>query len=663
MPMKKGLGNNNESTLLSILGSGSFLHGDTRNVDTLFYVCVLWSVLHCGRVKGGIWEVINPSIPNAGRLAYGPRYTGEIYEWARHNLWLPPGYSIQGEFHVEISNHLVEPFKAIRDPSVRLVGMEKAVQIFGTGLIDISIPYFLANKPGSILLVMQTEQVARAHSKTRIMPLIRSCRKLADMMPRIAGSESVQELILTTGVPLWIFGPAVSGLQSKSIRYNFGDECWLWEPGVWENFSRRKDAYERIGNDKTILVSQGSENEVVNGVEIRNFFDDIMRTGTDEWWCPPCPVCKEHFLPKFEYLDDNGERYAGLMWDKMGAQVHYVCPKCKQSFGDSPNLKSEWNKTARYFSQNPNPKSGRRTFHANAIPFKDWSKLAELFIDATQALKNGSIEKLKAFVQKEGAETWIDRQSVQRIVLQPTGFGEKSSWADELFRVMIVDVQNDHFWVLIRAWAADGRSRLLIFKKLHTWDELRAIQIEFGVKDEGVFVDEMYGRRTAEVRRECYAFTWSVMRGSDYRDFNHVIPDPTDATKTLKVSKLWRNPPAPEALIGIHTEDMQNLVRRFSPKAMAVYNRGDFTVKCFEWAGPSIREIFVTLRDGKGVEFLPYDGVPIEYRKQIMGQERRMKNNKQGHPVEEWVVVGPDHAFDAECMSICVAAWLDVLKV
>lgn len=593
----------------------------------------------------------------------------EIYEWANKNLWLPPAYAQPGEFHVETSKHLIEPFKAIRDPSVRLVGSEKVVQTFGSGLFDISIPYLLKNKPGPILVVMQKDDVANAHAKTRIMPVIRSARCLEGLMPRVAGTASTQELILKTGVPLWIYGPAVSGLQSKSIRYSFGDECWLWEPGVWENFSRRKDAYERIGNDKTVLVSQGSENQIVNGVEVRNFFDAIMRDGTDEWWCQPCPVCKEFFIPKLEYLNEEGERYAGLMWDANGNQLRYVCPKCKQSFEDSASLKSHWNDTSRYFSQNPNPKKGHRTFHWGAIAFKGWDKLQSLYIEAMQALKNGSVEKLKALIQKEMAETWLDRQSIQRIVLQPTGFGEKSSWPDEMVRLMIVDVQNDHFWVLIRAWAGDSRSRLMLFRKVHTWSELRTIQQEFAIRDEGVFVDNAYGRRTAEVNRECYCFGWNVMRGSDYREFDHIEVDPNDRKKTIKVKKLWRQPPAPEALIGMHTEDLAELKNRFSEKALAKFNRGDYRVECVEWSGPSIKEIFVTLRDAKEIngvkpsEFLAYDGVPNCYRKQIAGQERRMRNDRFGRPIEEWVKVSDDHAFDCECMGIAIASMLEILKV
>ena len=66
---------------------------------------------------------------------------------------------------------------------------------------------------------------------------------------------------------------------------------------------------------------------------------------------------------------------------------------------------------------------------------------------------------------------------------------------------MTVDVQQDHFWSVIRAFSIEGKSRLLYEGKIETWEALRMLRERMNVLNRCVFVDRGY--RPETVALEC----------------------------------------------------------------------------------------------------------------------------------------------------------------
>lgn len=607
---------------------------------------------------------MTPSVIDAARHPFAPPSQKRIWEWARENVWLPASYSIQGEFHIERSNHLRAVFDAIWDKRVRSVAFEKAVKIGGTMVADISQLYMLSNRPGPMMLVMQTGQEAVNHAVTKVLPNVKGCKALRHVLSDNRHDITHQRIMLKSGVPFYINGPATAGLQAKDIRYLFLDECWEMLEDTYKQALARTEAYARVGTDKTVFISQGSEIRVENGIEIPHFFDARMRRATDKWWHVPCPHCLVKFNPRLEFLDEGGNRIAGLMYDGNGLQVRYVCPHCRQVIIDSPRLKAMWNDAGEYVQTNPTPAIGEESFHCGAIPISSWNALALKHADAIQAMRNGSIVRLKAFIQKDMAESWKDKSGAEPIKFTPFGFGEKSKWADEFVRVMTFDIQKDHFWALIRAWAKYGASRLICAGRFETWDDLRELQTTNNVVDGMVFGDEAYGKRTAETRRQCYRFGWSTMRGasSETKSFQRVV-GVDKAGKEIKQPSMWRELVG-EVFVGDQTHELKDFLKTLSLASQVKYMRGDRTITVIEWIGNPIRDIVRNMIDGKGAEWLAHDGVSHTYRAHLAGQRKETGMNKKTGVVEEFYkVIGDDHLLDCENMQIPVVDALGILKV
>lgn len=107
-----------------------------------------------------------------------------IYEWARKHIVLPESYATPGPFNARITPWLIPIFDALQNPLVRRVHFRKAVQIGGTLVADIWIPWIIANDAGPISWTMQTEEMTERHAKSRLNPLLERCRPVAAMLPR-----------------------------------------------------------------------------------------------------------------------------------------------------------------------------------------------------------------------------------------------------------------------------------------------------------------------------------------------------------------------------------------------------------------------------------------------------------------------------------------------
>jgi len=82
-----------------------------------------------------------------------------IYEWARKHIVLPESYATSGPFNVRLSPWLIPIFDALQNPLVRRVHFRKAVQIGGTLVADVWVPWLICNDAGPISWTMQTDEM------------------------------------------------------------------------------------------------------------------------------------------------------------------------------------------------------------------------------------------------------------------------------------------------------------------------------------------------------------------------------------------------------------------------------------------------------------------------------------------------------------------------
>jgi len=425
----------------------------------------------------------------------------DVVEWACEYVKLPQS-ARSPNFDIDATPWLREPMLWIADDENKEVVVMAPVGSGKTTMLEGILPWIIAEEPGPTLITMQTDDDARAWVDTRFHPSLKSNDKVAPLLPsgKQRGNFRKGE-ILFPHMPLHIGGANLANLQSKSIRFVYGDECWLWKPGMLEEARRR--THDRW-NSRVVLVSQG-------GVE-GDQFDGAFQDADIHDFCFECPKCKQRQTyqwkqVKFKHVKTEGEEWD---WDAITESVHYECANedCKEKFEDRAEVRRQLSASGKYISRNNNAKPGRiaATYPAMAVWWINWSKLVHEWITAQDARKRMNMAPLRQFIQKRLAQSWVEpsetislKGATDAYQLKEYFNGEK--WEEENFRFMCVDVQQDHFWAVIRAWSIEGKSRLLYEGKIDEWEGLRMLRDRMKVPNRCVFVDRGY--RPETVALEC----------------------------------------------------------------------------------------------------------------------------------------------------------------
>lgn len=559
----------------------------------------------------------------------------EIYEWAKDHVVLPSSYAQPGPFDVSTSRYMIEPFHAIKDHTVRQVDIRKAIQTAGTLVVEVSILYFLANAPGPMMWTQQDDASAKEHCKGRFNALMKRCPPVRALIPRHDRHMTSTCETYFGDFFLLVNGANLNNLQSKSIRYKFNSEVWLWKQGLMEDAKGRVSAFERVGTSKIVNESQGS----TEGDDAERQW----RTGTREQWSVACPSCgKHHPLVFFERVKDSPEKRAGVIWDEAARSesgrwnvsraletVRYRCPECGHEQENSSRTRALWNASGIYIPSNTEAPKDHRSFEWNSLCNTDHAQLAGEYLSAIEAKDRGMIEPLRNFYQKRLAKAWRDEsKTVELVELISSGYtladiDRRQAWAEkidgEAHRAMTLDRQKNHLWGIVRAVRADGSTRLLYRGKIATPEEARAIQQRYGVPDPLVFQDAQYS--TSDVYDDCARWGWTALHGSGQSSFTHYPRGQADG------------------------------VQKFYSPAKTANHKGKL-VTFIHWASDPVKDILDRLRRGEGLGWEIPDDVGEDYQLQVgQSETKRERVNKTTGKVEwRWVreASRPNHLWDCE---------------
>ena len=196
-------------------------------------------------------------------------------------------------------------------------------------------------------------------------------------------------------------------------------------------------------------------------------------------------------------------------------------------------------------------------------------------------------------------------------------------------RFLTVDCQMDHLWLVVRGWAADGSSRLLWNERVHTFDDVAAVQERFNVHANLVFVDA--GHATYDVYRECAKQGWTALMGDKRATFTHKV------------------------------KGRKSVERFYSPRRKVVLGRGQ-TCSVFYWSNLNIKDTLARLRRNqdpdKGPVWEVPDDIDDEYLAQMESEHRVREGGKW-----IWKQIGsrPNHDFDSRQCRLrrppCSRSW------
>lgn len=578
-----------------------------------------------------------------------------LHEWLHEHVRLGGGYSRRGHLDVRTCRHLEEPLAAYQSEHVREITIRAGIQTMKTLFVEACSLWAIANEPGPMMWTHQDDASAKEHVKSRYRGLMRACAPVAALLPR--GHDTSTLEIYFGDFFLIVNGANPNNLQSKSIRHKFNTECWLWKSGLLTQARRRVSAYERDGLSKVVNESQGSLAD--------DDFDKLWHEGTREVWAVPCAGCGQRRpLEFFARLDGDAEKRAGVVWDaaarredgtwdeeRVRASARYVCPACGHEHPDTARTRAAWNAGGAYTPPRAGADPRHRSFTWNALTVDSFAKLAAEFTAAAEFKHRGVLQPMKDFYQQRLALPWRAEEqevlTVQTITLSDYTLAQVAAEPlrkieAEAARFATLDRQRDHFWLCVRAWRADGSSRLLWWGKVLTVEQAEEIRARHGVEPQLFFEDAQYD--TPQVYGDCVRFGWTALHGTGEEAFTHRL------TKDRKVQRFYSP---------IKWSDVNGQRLRY-----------------MFWASEPVKDMLMALRQGRSHRWeLPAD-VPDGYKVQLGfpmpgpdgqvrqrgGDVKRERINKQtGRPEWRWTKAGPNHAWDCEAMQVAAALALQVL--
>ena len=556
-----------------------------------------------------------------------------IIKWAEEHVRFP--HSDRNErFTSETAPWMVEPLTELADNTNEEIVCRAAVGSSKTTAFEVALPYIISEDPGPTMVITQTDDDTKEWAETRLQGVLKGTAPCADLIPHDR-RRMRKDMYLLPHMFVALGGANISTLQSKSIRWCLGDEVWQWKSGMLDEFrGRRHDRW----NARMFLVSQGG----AAGDDFSNAYEQTDQR-VYHWCCSECGHEQPYKWTQIKWDDVwvNDEEGGEYDWDELAKTVRLECDKCGHAHADTIDVRRNLSTSARFIPTNPNAKNGHVGFWWNAlcVYWIPWDKLVWQWLRAIRLRREGDEEPFWIFKQKRLAEDREENPEVDRAALSGAGYSlidiadPAQKWPGEIYRFCTSDKQRDHFWTCIRAWMADGSSKLLFYGRTLTFEGIRELQLSYGVKDRLTTMDAQYD--TPIVYRKCAEYDWTALHGGKEKSFVKWVGRGKQKTKVTRF-----------------TSDLQK----------ANLGGGKYARYMF-MATDRLKDILLLLRTGGGVQWDHPDDVSESWLKQIDSEAKKEVINRSTKKTEiRWVQVKKhNHAWDCEYHQVAMAYTMGIL--
>jgi hypothetical protein len=550
-------------------------------------------------------------------------------EWLENNFCYDRTVGVNGKFRLKDVPFLEEPIRAFFDPSITTIGCKTSAQAAKTQTGIMLAQASQAISPGYFMWVLPSLSDGVRFLKDRLGPSINLCEANVDLLPK--GHKKIKTECVEFPFGTLFFKGAFSdgGLSGKPLKYLWLDELKNYPVGALESVRKRLSAkwrYKLFAMSTPFFVGDAT--------------DLMFLSGTQEVWMTICPNCKYETTLKWE----------NIKWDKNDNKnleiqsLRHECPNCKYATKDNAKDRRALCYNGYWKKMNENAPKDTRTFTWNSLlPYwNKWSDLKKEWDNVQAALLFGNKKPLQIFINQTLGESFDQVLSEKPVLIKESDYKIKDFENGELIeneivRFMTIDRQakdGEHWWVCIRAWSSQN-SKLLYYGKCWSLNEVRDLQLKYGVKDWHTFEDCGYNYN--KVMEDCATYGWTMLKGSDSEDFTHID------NKTKKRVKEF-----------------------FSNMEQVNYN-SEIIVDRITWSNPSVKDILSVLRSKpdmwqipKGInEAMKKDDNDKDYHFQLNSEiKKSFINEKLNKTVYRWVPrsqKAANHGWDTECCQIVAA--------
>lgn len=562
-----------------------------------------------------------------------------VSEWADKHVRLPQRSSAEyGRFRTDRNPVIREIQDIITDPVIDTISLCLCTQSGKTQTLCNWLGYSIDQNPGPWILGYPDREAAGRVSVQRFMPFIRETPVLKQYIPTERHRFSTYEYEFEHMVVNWAWSGSPMSMASMAARFTMGDEVDKWR--LWsgrdaspsENMNKRKRTF---WDAKTGLASTPTDK---NGVIWRSL-------QLSDWRRPwvPCLHCGHFQTLRFKQVRWAGGRSINIKSLVRDNLAWYQCEKCEGKIADTKanhmrmllahvwaphGCKVEADSKGKGHIVGEIPVTGHAGFQLNSCysPFSSWSFMAGAFLDC-----GNDREKLMTFTNSEEADAFeeiVRKPEENMITATRLAYAEATAPAGGMMLFATVDVQLDHFWVVIRAWGAQEESWLVRFATVDSFDALENVlfRLAYLVGDQPMGVQ-------------------LVLMDSRYR---------RDEVITWAHKQLVARPPHDVRI----TAGYQTLSKGL-PHRMTTLDHHPKTGKRIE-GGLQQLDVNTTHHKNKLARLIDsghwhtYEGIPHQYVRHMTSEKKVM--NREGEEVWQPLSEGtPNHAWDCETLQVVAA--------
>ena len=469
---------------------------------------------------------LRDELDEARRTRFKPKKEQKIWEWIEENCELPPesGAKLKGPIDTNVTPYSRGIYDAYADNAVRFITIAKSAQVGGTTILKNLVLWDIANHPCPGQYITATDKLVTSFNDRELEPHFRHCNEVEKLADRRRDRWSKREKIFTNGATL-----RLRGSNSPNNLASFSAErIKLDEVDKWPGESNREGPAVDLAIDRTKAYEEVRKVCIISTptIEYGALWQYYLR-GSQEKFHVPCVHCG--FKQELQFRWGKGQ---GSLWwpeeclrsdgtydlDLVAHETRYQCVHCggliHNNQKKSMNSKGEWVKT------NPNAPSDHRSFHISALysPFETWGGIAKSFLQS-----KGASGRMHNFLNSYLGLPWmrqatvVKRSVIKEIVEISPDYRRGELPVKPLIIAMTVDVQQENFWWIIRAWENTGVSYLIDYGAAISYEDLKEIiskEYEFDGQKYRVYKAMIDSGYTA--RRRSGVYDWCLATGGKF---------------------------------------------------------------------------------------------------------------------------------------------------
>lgn len=464
-----------------------------------------------------------------------PAIKESVCSWVENNVVLPTG-AIRGKVSLRVTPYLREILERFGDRMTRHIVMCFGSQAAKTTCLIMGNLYRLCKDPQDTMWVMPNRELAHSFSKARWMKCVEECEPALALVRRTSADEidhhlhSFMEQHYITMFLKFVGSNSPANLSSFPCGTINMDETDKYGEQSKFEAGALDLAEERTKTFAFPLIVKAS----TPTVEGRLIWPEFLKTDQRYYWLP-CPRCERQILLKFSIKTEH-HGLCGVRWwheneeeaktdgdwdfEKISKNAYYKCQECAGEIQDYERPCMLENGI--WKPSNPKAEPGRFGYHLSSI-YSILSQQTSLSNVAIQwLLSKGLLSARQNFINSWLAEVWDSDRAFDQ---QDVNFEEYDSItvSDKAIAILTADVQENHFWVVVRSWIPPssgkphGESWLQFADRVETVEEIDDLQQRYSVNPENVILDMAF--RPNQVANIIIERGWRGAWGTDTKSF------------------------------------------------------------------------------------------------------------------------------------------------